>query len=205
MNKSELRTHFRTLRRELSPQQQHKAAQYLWKNIRALPEFFSATKIALYFANDGEISPHVVAHFAREKKMGTFFPAVNRQKMTFRRYRGNDRLQSNRYNIPEPLPQFPALNANKLDVVLLPLVSFDEHGNRLGMGGGFYDRTFAFKRRWPGRPPLLIGVAHELQKHARLTHDSWDIPLDIIVTEKTVYRITKPRAATAISHHKNVR
>lgn len=193
MNKSELRTHFRTLRCALSAQQQRKAAQYLWKNICSLPEFCLANNIALYFANDGEISPHVIAHFAHEKRINTFFPVLTRAHMIFRRHQRRNRLQRNRYNIREPLPRCSALSATQLDVVLLPLVSFDERGNRLGMGGGFYDRTFAFKRRWPGRPPVLIGVAHEIQKYTQLTCDNWDIPLDMIVTEKNVYRIVKNR------------
>ena len=74
----------------------------------------------------------------------------------------------------------------------MPLVAFDEHGNRLGMGGGFYDRSLAFmqhRKQW--HSPHLIGLAHELQKISELPCESWDIPLNMIATEKTIYKGAK--------------
>jgi 5-formyltetrahydrofolate cyclo-ligase len=71
----------------------------------------------------------------------------------------------------------------------MPLVAFDEQGNRLGMGGGFYDRTLAYlKYRQHRRKPVLAGLAHEIQKIGQLTTQSWDIPLDCIITENKLYR-----------------
>ena len=70
-----------------------------------------------------------------------------------------------------------------------PLVAFDVSGNRVGMGGGFYDRTLAYlqhRRYW--RKPVLAGLAHEIQKVAQLDTQSWDIPLDYVITEKQIYK-----------------
>ena len=75
-----------------------------------------------------------------------------------------------------------------LDLVLVPLVGFDDQGTRLGMGGGFYDRSFAtrlFRRYW--RKPRLIGVAYELQRVAHLDRQPWDVALDGVVTEQRLY------------------
>ena len=70
----------------------------------------------------------------------------------------------------------------------MPLVGFDEEGGRLGMGGGFYDRSFAFTRIRPRLRPTLIGLAHELQKVQKLPVEPWDIPLDAVVTDHRIYR-----------------
>ena len=70
----------------------------------------------------------------------------------------------------------------------MPLVGFDAAGNRLGMGGGFYDRTLAFMQRVPRPSPVLIGVAHQCQQEAQLPAAAWDIPLQLIVTDKKTIR-----------------
>ena len=74
-----------------------------------------------------------------------------------------------------------------LSLVLLPLVAFDAKGNRMGMGGGYYDRAFEFKQKTLSYLPRLIGLAHELQKKEQLPTESWDIPLFAIFTDKKIY------------------
>ncbi len=68
----------------------------------------------------------------------------------------------------------------------MPLVAFDRHGNRLGMGGGFYDRAFAFKRNHPYIRPMLIGLAHGVQEEGILEAAPWDIPLRAVATDKEI-------------------
>ena len=100
-------------------------------------------------------------------------------------------MHLNRFGIQEPAcsPRH-WVRAWQLDLILLPLVAFDESGNRLGMGGGFYDRSLAYRQsRTHSRRPRLIGLAHELQRVEQLATNSWDIPLDMIATEKRVFRI----------------
>jgi 5-formyltetrahydrofolate cyclo-ligase len=94
-------------------------------------------------------------------------------------------LQTNKYNILEP--EFVvenALAAAELDVVLMPLTAFNREGFRLGSGGGYYDRTFAFLRERSVRKPLLIGVGFALQEFVELQHDEWDVKLDGVLTEQ---------------------
>jgi len=110
-------------------------------------------------------------------------------RLHFLSYAPGDALMVNAFGIPEPVldsRRVPALM--RLDLVLTPLVGFDEQGNRLGMGGGFYDRSFAFlrhRRCW--RKPHLLGVAFDVQKcPAGLSRQPWDVPLDGVVTESGV-------------------
>ena len=189
MNKANLRSIFRNRRRTLNTSQQRTAADNLCRQILRLPHFNGAKNIALYFANDGEISPHKLAYRARAQNKITWYPVLTRKQMSFRVNNGRSKLWRNRYGIAEPLPKQKCLDANQLDIVLLPLVAFDRAGNRLGMGGGYYDRTFAFKRRIPHHGPLLVGLAHALQEHTELTADNWDIPLDYIVTDREIIAV----------------
>lgn len=129
---------------------------------------------------------------AQRRGKATYLPVLSawpRTKMVFQRVRPGDKLLPNRFRILEP-----RVNANRqrpvwaLDLVLLPLVGFDDVGGRLGMGGGFYDRSLAYlARRQSWRKPTLLGLAHECQKVERLAQASWDVPLAGTVTDKQWY------------------
>jgi 5-formyltetrahydrofolate cyclo-ligase len=118
--------------------------------------------------------------------------------MRFVRFRTDSVMRVNRYGIAEPEPRAAeALAVRRLDLVLLPLVAFDELGWRLGSGAGFYDRSLHHLRegrRW--RRPKLIGVAYECQRVERLQPDRWDVPLDGIVTERGLRWFDRSSAAT---------
>ena len=94
----------------------------------------------------------------------------------------NDELILNKHQIPEPANKATRyIDPEKLDLVITPLVAFDTNNNRIGKGGGYYDRTFAFRRTT--RKPLLVGVAYELQRLPRIEANTWDIRLDQIITD----------------------
>ena len=99
-------------------------------------------------------------------------------------------MRPNRFGIPEPSRRNRRLRlAWTLDLLLVPLVGFDTECHRLGMGGGYYDRTLSYlSHRDHWRRPRLIGLAHECQRVAALPVRPWDIPLDFVVTERQVYR-----------------
>lgn len=82
----------------------------------------------------------------------------------------------------EPLT-CPQISANKLDAIICPLVLVDKKGNRIGMGGGFYDRTFA------KNPNVLkIGYAYDFQLVENLQTQVWDKKIDVLITDKNIYR-----------------
>lgn len=116
-----------------------------------------------------------------------FLPVLDpeRKAMDFRRWKPGADMKSNRFGIPEPASGADCPPAH-LDLVLTPLVAFSPSGVRLGMGAGYYDRTFEFCREHPESGPMLVGLAYGLQEVDSLPAESWDVPLDGIVTEHGV-------------------
>ncbi len=186
-----LRRQLRQRRRALSPNAQRRAGQTLTRQLRNHPWLAKAKKVALYWPADGELDPRPLAKMLWRMGVNCYLPVLHpwlKRKLWFTPFTAQTRFRRNRFGIPEPLAhQSAPLSAQHLDLVLTPLVGFDRTGGRLGMGGGFYDATFAFKRRTPGhRKPKLIGLAHSCQEVERLPLEAWDIPLDAVVTEREV-------------------
>ncbi len=100
-------------------------------------------------------------------------------------------MRRNRFGIPEPLTHKRVhVPPWGLDLICMPLVAFDRQGNRLGMGGGFYDRSLAYRRgRQSWHKPRLLGIAHALQEVAELEPRPWDIPLSGVATEAEIIPI----------------
>jgi len=187
-----LRKQIRAQRRTFSTYEHRQASLRLVSQVIGLDCFIKAQHIAGYFAFDGE--PDLTTLFEQVFALGKqlYLPIVAdpHSPLLFAPYRLEVPLVPNQFGIPEPaVTKEQCLTAGDLDLVLTPLVAFDDKGNRLGMGGGFYDRTFAF-RIDPARPvkPYLLGLAFELQKVADLPCQPWDVPLDGIVTESAIYR-----------------
>jgi 5-formyltetrahydrofolate cyclo-ligase len=188
----QLRRMLRKARRALTPSQQRQAARGLYKQLAQHPLFRRARHISLYLPTDGEIDPRVLLRAAQRRGKATYLPVLSawpRTKMVFQRIRPGEKLIPNRFRILEP--RHNVARQRKvwtLDLVLLPLVGFDDVGGRLGMGGGFYDRSLAYlARRKNWRKPTLLGLAHECQKVERLAQASWDVPLQGTVTDKAWY------------------
>lgn len=187
-----MRHHLRARRRQLSPRQQQLAAIRLARTLNRQQTICKARHVAVYLPNDGEIDPSVFVRQARKRGVRFYLPVlhpVHPGQLTFQPWQPDTRLRPNRFGIPEP--RFRSNRVRPpwtLDLVLLPLVGFDTEGGRLGMGGGFYDRTFAFIRQRPCPAPQLLGLAHDIQKVEKLPVESWDIPLDGIATDCRFYR-----------------
>jgi 5-formyltetrahydrofolate cyclo-ligase len=185
---SSLRRYKRTERRRLSPQQQRLHSRIIARRLRGDLAFRRAERVAVYWAADGEVdlAPVIADLFARGKRC--YLPVLRKQRparLWFVAYRPRMRLGRNRFGIAEPpLPQRAITPPWALDIVLVPLVAFDPQGRRLGMGGGFYDRTFAYLRRHTYRHrPDLMGIAHACQRVDELPERPWDIPLRQVLTE----------------------
>lgn len=190
---AQIRAELRALRRALPAEwvQRHSAA--LARHLADSPLFQRSQRIAAYLPNDGEADPQalIAAGWARGKAL--YLPILRfapEKCLWFGRYRPDTALVPNRYRIPEPALDAETLaNPRTLDMALVPLVGFDLAGQRIGMGGGYYDRTFAYLRG-AGQPraPWLVGLAFECQKLDRLPAEPWDVPLDGVVTEAGFYR-----------------
>lgn len=191
MNKSQIRREIRQRRNALTKQQQRFAAESLSQQLANLPEFKRAKRVALYLGNDGEIDPLPTLALAEAAGKTCYLPVLHplkHNRIHFVRYRTGERLTTSYFGYPEPLLKHHQITQPwAIDLILMPLVAFDESGNRLGMGGGFYDRTLAFTTRTPSRP-RLIGLAHQCQQIDQIDVEPWDIPLDAIVTDKSVIR-----------------
>ncbi|WP_306494840.1 5-formyltetrahydrofolate cyclo-ligase [Pseudomonas sp. W4I3] len=197
LSRPQLRRMLRKARRALTPSEQRQAALGLYRQLAQHPLFRRAKHISLYLPTDGEIDPRLLLRVAQRQGKATYLPVLSawpRTKMVFQRVRPGDKLLPNRFRILEPRPN--AQRQRKvwaLDLVLLPLVGFDNEGGRLGMGGGFYDRSLAYlARRKSWRKPTLLGLAHECQQVDRLAQASWDVPLAGTVTDKQWYVAEAP-------------
>jgi 5-formyltetrahydrofolate cyclo-ligase len=114
--------------------------------------------------------------------------------LRFAPWKPGDALASNRFGIPEPdLSPASLLEADALSLVVMPLVGFDDRGNRLGMGGGWYDRSFAFRHE-RGAPPYLVGAAFAIQQVPAFEAEAWDVRLDAVCTEQRCFDFSSATA-----------
>ena len=190
--RSNIRRHMRQARRALSETQRFKCAVALASRVKAHTLFKQSRHLAAYFAVDGEMDPSPLIEHAWSMGKTVYMPVLKPccdNRLWFTPYQSGDRLIPNRFGIPEPVRAcHQHVSPLKLDLVLAPLVAFDDQGNRMGMGGGYYDHSFAFLRQrklW--YRPRLMGLAYEFQREARLQASPWDIPLNAIATEARLY------------------
>lgn len=187
LSKQDLRLHIRQQRHCLGIQALKRRERQMTRLLLQVPALQKSQHIAAYWPNDGEISPlAALFHWQRHNKQ-VYLPVIRKDlHLDFRLWLPGQPLVKNRFGIPEPATKLQR-HPGSLDAVLLPLVAFDQKGRRLGMGGGFYDRSFAFKRKrlWSKRP-LLIGIAHDFQQVPQLPEEPWDIPLDMIITNHQI-------------------
>jgi 5-formyltetrahydrofolate cyclo-ligase len=185
----DLRQTNRKLRAELNKEALDIAAAELFERVCALPEFINANKIATYFAVNGEISLKPVIDRALEMGKRIYLPNLDLKSLRFSPYFHDQKMRINRFRLPEPdVTDGEMLAPEALDLVLAPLVVFDPQCNRIGMGGGYYDRSFEFRKQPERKIPALIGVAHELQKVDKLVPEDWDVRLDMVVTDGAIYK-----------------
>lgn len=160
--------------------------------ILRLPGIRRCRRLGLYISEDGEVDLRPLQFALLRFPINFYLPVLRpgrQNQLWFAPYRPGDPLQPNRFGIGEPnTRKRPPVCLRSLDMVLMPLVGFDEDLNRLGMGGGFYDRSFAFLRNSRWRRPRLIGIAHECQKLTDLNSQPWDVSMDAVVTERALYR-----------------
>jgi 5-formyltetrahydrofolate cyclo-ligase len=192
MDKQSLRQQIKSERRQLTRLKlKRRSLQLLRLTVNYKP-FRQSRRIAFYFGVAGEMDPGPLLEAALQSGKTPYLPILRSypaNRLWFAPYSNQSRLIPNRFGIPEPSNRYRQLTMPwSLDMVFVPLVAFDPQGHRLGMGGGYYDRTFAFKRlRTHLKGPKLIGLAHEFQYRPHLHSNPWDIPLDAVITESSLY------------------
>ena len=183
-----MRRELRARRRALDAGVRRQAARGLARALARHPYFARARRLATYLARDGEIDPGELVARAWASGRHCYLPVLIDRPwphLRFAPHTPDTRFVPNRFGIPEPdVPRRMLLPARALDLLLLPLVAFDAHGNRLGMGGGYFDRTLAYQRARAWRRPRLLGLGYAFQQVAGLDAASWDVPLHGVVTER---------------------
>jgi 5-formyltetrahydrofolate cyclo-ligase len=182
----ELRQTLAERRRALTPPERMIAAQGLRRSLEQLPEYLTDTRVAGYWASHGELPLNLVIPPLAARGQQFLLPVIGKgQRLRFAPWQSGDDVQPNRYGIPEPVEPGELLEPFQLDLVLVPLLGFDRRGHRLGHGGGYYDRSFAFLKD-QGRPtePLLVGIAYAFQELPQIEAEKWDVALDFIATER---------------------
>ena len=178
-----LRRELRARRRAIPAPARIAAADALAHRLLSLPFAPVSGHVAGYWAMDGEIA---LSSWQLRLPRGCTYclPVLHDDGLLrFAPWRGGAALVSNKHGIPEPdVPQSALLPAEAMAFVVAPLVAFDARGHRLGMGGGWYDRTFAF-RRDRAAPPHLVGAAFAAQQVDTVSPQPWDMPLDALCSE----------------------
>ncbi len=183
-DRAQLRRNLRERRRAIPAAARIAAAESLAQRLLALPFAPASGYAAGYWAMDGEIALHAW-QLQLPAPLVYCLPVLGSEgRLRFAPWRPGDALVANRFGIPEPaLEPSSLLDAESMALVVVPVVGFDVHGQRLGMGGGWYDRSFAF-RSDRGAPPWLVGAAFAMQQMDALSPEDWDVALDAVCSER---------------------
>jgi 5-formyltetrahydrofolate cyclo-ligase len=191
--RSALRKVLRERRAALGAGDRIAAATGLVEHLDAISEFLTDANVAGYWAVAGELPLAAIVGGLRARGQTYFLPIVDDQKrLQFAPWWPGMAIAANRFGIPEPSDTNHAhLAPDAMDVVLVPLLGFDRHGHRLGFGGGYYDRSFAFLRdvERPSKP-LLVGIGYAAQEVEHIEPRDWDVMLDYVATERELVNCT---------------
>ena len=185
-SRAELRRELRRRRAALAPAARARAAAAIARHAMRTGWLRPGRAIGLYCSVGSEVDTRPLRVLAARRGCTVYLPRITSHtahRMVLRRDRG--RYRPNRMAIPEPAGG-PAWPPRRLDVVFVPLVGFNAAGYRLGGGGGYYDRMFAFRRRSSLRRPLLVGIAFDCQRSGNFDPEAHDVPLDLLISESGI-------------------
>lgn len=185
-----MRSEMRARRTALAPGDAAEASAAVVQRLESLPVIARASRVAAYRAVRGEIALDALVDGAR--RAAFTLPRVSGPDLDFVARAEGQMLAPGAFGIPEPVEGETVPLADH-DVVLVPLVAFDATCHRVGQGGGFYDRALASLASPPspapagvGPSPVAVGVAHWFQQVDRVPREPWDVPLDAVVTDRSV-------------------
>ncbi len=182
-----LRSELQARRAAATPTQRITAAQGLRSTLEQIPEFLTDAHIGGYWATSGELPLMALFDGMRQRDQIFHLPVVGpMHSLQWVTWKVGDEVATNRYGIPEPVHERSRRVAvDMIDVLLIPLLGFDRNGNRLGFGGGYYDRALEFLRdREHAASTLLVGVGYSFQEVEYIDAEAWDVKLDYIATER---------------------
>lgn len=188
--RQEIRQHIRKSRSQLPAETRTQLSQQISQRVLQLESYQRSNTIAAFLAFEGEADPiHLMNQAVLDGKQ-VFVPVVlgKSKPLRFARWTPDTPQSANRFGILEPqVDQSEMLNADQLDFVVTPLVAFDRSCNRIGVGGGYYDRSFSFLNDREvlsdRQRPLLCGFAFAIQQVETIEPATWDVPLDFVATE----------------------
>lgn len=188
-----LRRQLRARRKQITGESRTEKTSALIARVLSHRIYKAAKHVAFYSAFDGEVDISALLLHAYNNNKCCYLPVIPKfaaRPMRFAPYLADAAQRTNHFGIYEPVFQTKHLcPATKLDLVLMPLVGFDDKGQRLGMGGGFYDRCFEFRRyRKHWLKPRLLGIAFDCQKVGAIEKNPWDVAMDACVTEAAWYQ-----------------
>jgi len=183
-DKAIIRAKYLKMRSNIPKEKQKEASMAVCEHILTLDLYQNAQNIALYQTFNGEVDLTMLWEHAQASGKTCLMPVcTDTNSLHFLPTTSTTPQEKNHYGILEPdLPVSDAISIDNIDLMLAPTVAFDTFGKRLGMGAGFYDKALKLHR-----PQHLLSVAYECQLHPNLTQDPWDVLVDGIVTEKTIY------------------
>ena len=188
-DRENLRRKIRSQRQSLSDEAVFESSLSITEHLIDSAPFRSSKRVACYLSSRGEVDTQDIIETCWALNKTVLLPILSPLgdgKLWFVRHQPGQAMRLNRYGIAEPVfSRRDLVKATQIDLVLAPLVAFDNEGHRLGMGGGYYDRTFAFlNQRSYWLRPWFIGLAYHFQQVPQLESHFWDVNLQGVITEK---------------------
>lgn len=192
-NQDEIRRLIRSARRDVSGNARNRWSAEICRRIAETDMFQAAKHVAGFLAFDGEADPIGLMAEAYEQGKKVYVPIIlgRTKPLRFAAWSPHSKLSPNRFGILEPGDSDSNwIDSQDLDFVITPLVAFDKSCNRIGVGGGYYDRSFAFlsEETIEASQVKLVGFAFEMQKVDEIKGNDWDIPLVAVATESHFYQ-----------------
>ncbi|MDK2122622.1 5-formyltetrahydrofolate cyclo-ligase [Parachitinimonas caeni] len=189
IDKAVLRKQLRRARMSLPRSVRTKAARLVAKRILRAGYLRKFSRIAFYWPVGSELDTRPLAALARSLGRELYLPRIARhRRLRFDVWNGRVPHRKNCHGIQEPRP-LNTLLPRQIELVVLPLVGFDQQCRRLGQGGGYYDSSFAYRARAAAiKRPFLLGLAFECQRAEVIPCEPWDIRLDAVISERRHYR-----------------
>lgn len=181
ISKRNLRAEMRDLRKQLSADYRQEQSHLIVANLAPLLDSVPAQTIGMYLATAFEVNLDSVINTCHQNGKTIYLPHLEDPQTPFRQFLSWDSLESGPLDLRHPPKSAPSIATSSLDVIILPGLAFDRLGNRLGHGGGWYDKAIG-DTNMPVKEQLLIGVCFEEQLVASVPHESFDVRMDIVVT-----------------------